>query len=132
MDLKDLTPNLEDIVVTLKHPNTDEVLKNDDGTPMTITVLAPHSKEYKKLQHEQISKRLKKAQKSKSQEVDYSDIEEATLEVLSKATKAWDITFGGEKPKLSVAKVKGLYEEVFWIKNQIEEELSDSLAFMRN
>ena len=131
MDLKDLTPNLDDVIVTIKHPTTGDVLKNDDGTDMTITVLAPHSKEYKKAQHEQISKRLKKAQKSKSQDVDYSDIEEATLEVLAKVTKAWDITFGGEKPELTVAKAKSIYDEVFWIKNQIEEEVSESLDFMK-
>ena len=131
MDLKDLTPSLDDVIVTIKHPTTGEVLKNDDGTDMTITVLAPHSKEYKKAQHEQISKRLKKAQKSKSQDVDYSDIEEATLDVLSKVTKAWDITFGGEKPALTVAKAKSIYEEVFWIKDQIEEEVSGSMAFMK-
>ena len=131
MDLKDLTPNLDDVVVEIKHPTTGDVLKNDDGTNMTITILAPHSKEYKKFQHEQISKRLKKAQKSKSQDVDYSDIEEATLEVLSKTTKSWDITYGGEKPKLTVARAKELYEEVFWIRNQIEEVVTDSLDFMR-
>ena len=131
MDLKDLTPNLDDVVVEIKHPSTGDVLKNDDGTNMTITILAPHSKEYKKFQHEQISKRLKKAQKSKSQDVDYSDIEEATLEVLSKTTKSWDITYGGEKPKLTVARAKELYEEVFWIRNQIEEVVTDSLDFMR-
>tara|TARA_B110000858_G_scaffold60708_1_gene70583 strand:- start:86 stop:484 length:399 start_codon:yes stop_codon:yes gene_type:complete len=131
MDLKDLTPNLDDVIVTIKHPTTGDVLKNDDGTDMTITVLAPHSKEYKKAQHEQISKRLKKAQKSKSQDVDYSDIEEATLEVLAKVTKAWNITFGGEKPELTVAIAKSIYDEVFWIKNQIEEEVSDSLDFMK-
>ena len=131
MDLKDLTPNLDDVIVTIKHPTTGDVLKNDDGTDMTITVLAPHSKEYKKAQHEQISKRLKKAQKSKSQDVDYSDIEEATLEVLAKVTKAWDITFGGEKPELTVAIAKSIYDEVFWIKNQIEEEVSESLDFMK-
>ena len=131
MDLKDLTPNLDDIVVDLKHPATGDVLKNEDGTNMTITILAPYSKEYKKAQHEQISKRLKKAQKSKSQDVDYSDIEEATLEVLAKTTKAWDITYGGEKPKLTVAKAKDLYEEVFWIKSQLEEVVTDSLDFTK-
>ena len=131
MDLKDLTPNLDDVVVEIKHPTTGDVLKNDDGTDMTITILAPHSKEYKKAQHEQISKRLKKAQKSKSQDVDYSELEEATLEVLSKTTKAWDITYGGEKPKLTPTKARDLYEEVFWIRNQIEEVVTDSLDFMR-
>tara|TARA_B110000503_G_C6846335_1_gene288917 strand:+ start:140 stop:538 length:399 start_codon:yes stop_codon:yes gene_type:complete len=131
MDLKDLKPSLDDIVITIKHPTTGDVLKNDDGSDMTITILAPHSKGYKKVQYEQINKRLKKAQKSKSQDIDYSDVEEATLEVLSKATESWNITFGGEKPKLTAAKAKELYEEVFWIKGQIEEEVSNSLDFMK-
>ena len=132
MDLKDLTPNLDDLVISVIHPVTSEVLKNDDGTVMTITVMSPYSKEYKKLQHEQITKRLNKAQKSKSQEVDYSDIEEATLEVLSKATKSWDITFDGEKPELTVDKAKAMYEDVFWLKTQLEEEVSESMAFMKD
>tara|TARA_R110000868_G_scaffold317712_1_gene578508 strand:+ start:4475 stop:4873 length:399 start_codon:yes stop_codon:yes gene_type:complete len=131
MDLKDLTPSLNDLVVEIKHPATGDVLKNDDGTSMTITILAPHSKEYKKAQNEQINKRLKKAQKSKSQEVDYSDIEEATLEVLSKTTKSWDITYGGEKPKLTAARAKDLYEEVFWIRSQLEEVVTDAMDFTK-
>ena len=132
MDLKDLTPNLDDIVVSVIHPTTGETLKNDDGTEMTITVLSPYSKGYKKLQHEQITKRLKKAQKDKTQDVDYSDIEEATLEVLSKATIAWNITFDGEKPELTVDKAKSMYEDVFWLKNQLEEEVTESMAFMKD
>ena len=131
MDLKDLTPNLDDIVVVVKHPKSGEVLKNEDGSDMTITLLAPHSKPYKKVQHEQINKRLKKAQNSKNQDVDYSDIEEATLEVLSKVTKSWNITFDGEQPKFTPTKAKEIYEEVFWIKAQLEEEVSDSLDFIK-
>jgi len=131
MDLKDLTPNLDDVVVTLKHPSTGVVLKNDDETDMTITVYALHSKEYKKAQHEQISKRLKDAQESETTEVDYADIEEATLDVLSKVTKSWNITFGKGQPKLTVATAKSIYDEVFWIKDQIEEVVSASLTFMK-
>mgnify|MGYP003112107805 FL=1 len=130
MDLKDLTPKLDDIVVELKHPTTGEDLKNEDGTTMSITILAPHSKEYKKLQHSQISKRLTKAQKSKSQDIDYSDIEEATLEVLSKSTVSWSLTFEGKNPKLTPDRALRMYEEVFWIRTQIEEVLSDNLDFM--
>ena len=61
-----------------------------------------------------------------------SDIEEATLEVLSKATKAWDITFGGEKPVLTADKAKTMYEDVFWLKNQLEEEVTEAMAFMKD
>ena len=131
MDLKELTPSLEDILVELVHPVSGEVLKNDDGSTMTITLLAPHSKEYKKAQHEQITKQINKAQKDKTTEVDYSDIENSTLEVLSKTTKAWNITYDGDKPKLTAAKARAVYEEVFWIKEQLEAKVSDALDFMK-
>ena len=131
MDLKELTPSLEDILVELVHPVSGEVLKNDDGSTMTITLLAPHSKEYKKAQHEQITKQINKAQKDKTTEVDYSDIENSTLEVLSKTTKAWNITYDGDKPKLTADKARAVYEEVFWIKEQLEAKVSDALDFMK-
>ena len=58
-------------------------------------------------------------------------MEEATLTLLSKITASWDITYGGEKPKLTVAKAKELYDQVFWIKDQIEGALADSLDFTK-
>jgi hypothetical protein len=131
MDLKDLTPNLDDLVVEIKHPSTGDNLLNDDGTNMTITVLAPHSKEYKKVQHEQINKRLRKAQKNKTQDIDYSDIEESTIDLLSKVTKSWSVTFDKEMPKLSVAKAKEVYTDVFWLRDQIEEVVGSSMDFTR-
>ena len=132
MDLKDLTPNLDDLVVEIKHPSTGDNLLNDDGTNMTITVLAPHSKEYKKVQHEQINKRLRKAQKNKTQDIDYSDIEESTIDLLSKVTKSWSVTFDKEMPKLSVAKAKEVYTDVFWLRDQIEEVVGSSMDFTRS
>lgn len=131
MDLKDLTPKSDVVVVEIKHPSTGEVLKNDDKSPMTITMFAPHSKEYKKVLHEQTNKRLKQMQSKKSQDITAEDLEEAALEALAKTTKEWNITFGGEQPKLTVAKAKEIYDEVFWIKNQLEGAVADSLDFMK-
>ena len=131
MDLKDLTPTSDTIVVNIKHPATGEVLKNDDKTPMTITVYAPHTKEYKKNLYEQTNKRLKQMQSSKQKDITAEDLEEATLDSLAKTTKEWNLTFDGEQPKLTVSKAKKIYDEVFWIKAQIEEAVADSLDFMR-
>ena len=131
MDLKDLTPNLDDLVVELKHPSTGKSLKNDDGSVMTITMFAPHSKEYKRAQHDQINKRLSKANKGLETELDYSDIEQAALEVLAQATKSWNLTYNGEVPKCTVVKAKAVYAEVFWIKDQLEEVANNSLDFMK-
>lgn len=131
MDLLDLTPKTDEIVVAIKHPIKGEVLKNDDGSDMTITLYAPYSKEYKKVLHEMTNKRLKKMQSKGKNEITAEEIEEATLETLAKTTKEWNITFGGEVPKLSVAKAKEIYDTVFWIKAQIEEATEASLDFMK-
>jgi hypothetical protein len=131
MDLMNLKPSSDTVEVTLKHPNTGDTLKNDDKSDMTITVNASHSKEYKAAMHEQTNKRLKAMQSGKKQEITAQDMEEAGLTLLSKITAEWNITYGGEKPKLTVAKAKDLYDEVFWIKDQIEEALADSLDFTK-
>ena len=131
MDLKDFTPKSDEIVVTIKHPVTKEPLLNDDGTPMTITLFAQHSKDYKKVQRQLISERLKEAQASGSTELDYEKLEDAAMDLMVKTTKAWDITFDGKKPKLTEAKARQIYDEVFWIKAQIEEAVADSLDFMK-
>ena len=131
MDLINLKPTSDTVEVALVHPNTGAALKNDDKTPMTITVYASHSKEHKAVLHEQTNKRLKAMQSGKKQDFTAQDIEEATLTLLSKVTADWNITYGGEKPKLSVAKAKDIYEEVFWIKDQIEGALADSLDFTK-
>lgn len=131
MDLMNLKPTSDTVEVKLVHPNTGDALKNDDKTDMTITVHASHSKEYKTALHEQTNKRLKAMQSGKKQEITAQDMEEATLTLLSKVTADWNITYGGEKPKLTIAKAKDLYDEVFWIKDQIEEAVADSLDFTK-
>ena len=131
MDLMNLKPTSDTVEVKLVHPNTGDTLKNDDKTDMTTTVHASHSKEYKTALHEQTNKRLKAMQSGKKQEITAQDMEEATLTLLSKVTADWNITYGGEKPKLTVAKAKDLYDQVFWIKDQIEEAVADSLDFTK-
>ena len=131
MDLMNLKPTSDTVEVKLVHPNTGDQLKNDDKTDMTITVYASHSKEYKSAMHEQTNKRLKAMQGNKRLDFKSEEIEGATLTLLSRVTASWDITYGGEKPKLTVARAKEVYGEVFWIKDQIEEALADSLDFTK-
>lgn len=130
MDLFDLTPKSDTIVVTLVHPNTDEVLTNEDDTPMTVELYAPHSKEYKAAMHEQTNKQLKKTKGGRKElEVRAEELEKAGLELLVKVTKSWNITYKGEKPDLG--KAEEVYETVFWIKDQIERGLSETLDFTK-
>lgn len=132
-DLNDLVPTSDTVDVILKHPNTGEVLTNDDdGSDMTITVYASHTKEYKSAVYKQANARIKKAGgKIEDIDFDYEELEKASLELFASVTKDWNLTFNGEKPTFSTKKAKDLYEKVFWIKPQVEEAISTSADFMK-
>jgi hypothetical protein len=129
MDLMDLKPKSDTIEVILRHPNTLEPLTNDDGSEMTVTVHAQHSKEYRGAVHDQQDRRIAKLQKTSNNKYTSAELETDTIDLLGKVTKGWDITYGGDKPKLTAAKAKEVYSEVFWLRSQIEEALSESLDF---
>lgn len=129
MDLKDFAPKSDEVEVVVKHPKNGEPLTNKDGSNMVIVLHAPHSKAYKEAMYEQTNKRLKVAQSSGDMNFTAQDLEEASLELLSKATKSWKITYDDKQPKLTAAKAKAIYEELFWLKPQLEEALNNSQAF---
>lgn len=125
MDLADLKPKSDTVEVILKHPKTEEVLMNPDGTEMTITVYLPHSKEHKKARHKRTDLFIKKGK----QNLTAAEIEDLGTELLAETTKDWNITFNGEKPKLNMGNAKKVYEEVFWIKPQVEGAIGEALDF---
>ena len=132
MDLMDLKPTSDTIEVFLKHPATGDDLLNDDGGEMTITVYAPHSKEYKAAIHKQTNKRLKAASRKGSVgSISAEELEESGFDLLCGTVASWDITFGKEKPKLTIEKARTLFTEVFWIKDQVEEAVRDAEVFTR-
>lgn len=132
MDLSKLIPTDDTIVVTVKHPMTEEVLLKDDGKEMTITVYAPHSSQYKSVVHEQTNKRIQKASKGKRITFTAEEIENATLDLMAKTTKDWNIQLNGKSPKFSVAEAVDLYGKLPWLKAQIFEAQEDYSAFLKD
>lgn len=131
MDLNNLIPTDDTIVVVIKHPVTDEPLAKDDGKEMTITVYAPHSAQYKAAIHEQTNRRIQKASKGKKITVTAEDIENAMLELLAKTTKDWNIQLNGKSPKFSVAEAMDLYGKLPWLKQQVLDAQEDYAAFLK-
>ena len=129
MDLNSLIPKSDTLAVDIKHPLTGEVMKKDDGSDMTITVYLPHSKEYKASVHEQNNKRIQRAQKGKSVYTS-EDLEEATLDLLSKTTKEWNIQLDGKSPKFTVEDARALYDKLPWIKGQVLQAQEDLTSFL--
>jgi hypothetical protein len=130
MDLMDLKPKSDTIDVELVHPVSLEPITNDDGSNMTIKLFATHSKQYRLALHEQQDSRIKKSQKDGVNSISAADIEQDTLSLLANITCEWDITYNKEKPKLSVNKAKSLYEDVLWLRSQVEEALNKNTNFL--
>ncbi|TAN83877.1 MAG: hypothetical protein EYR95_18225 [Phormidium sp. SL48-SHIP] len=121
-DLQQFAPKNDTITVELP-------LENDDGTPMTIEVYAPYSKEYKSVVHEQANSRIKKMQKNRKDYLTAEELYQAQLDLYVKITIDWDITWQGKKPKFKRDLAYEIYEGVFWVKDKIQEALDESVDF---
>lgn len=130
MDLKDLKPTKNTIEVTLVHPLNGEVLTNKDDSPMTISLYAPYSREYKEVMYERADERIKQAKsKGKDQEFTAKDVDESSIDILARTTASWSITYDGKKPRLTVEKAREIYTELFWIRPQIDKAIDEDKVF---
>lgn len=129
MDLLNLTPKTDDIVIELALNGA--VIKNEDGSIMTWTIMAPYSEEAKKIVHDMTDTRIDKAAKSKNTRLKSAEVEEITLEGLAKTTRDWNITWDGKKPKYSMKLAMEILSKAPWIRNLIEEARQDNLDFMK-
>lgn len=120
MDIKDFIPSEDNVTVDLKIK--DKNLTNADGSNMTVTVLSPFSKQYRKILQSITEERIK------SKDNDEQDFDAFITQTLVDATVDWNITYGDEKPKFSKELAKEIYDKAFWIRSQIQEaqaKLSD-------
>src|SRR6056297_1100058 len=129
-DLKVLKPEKDTVEVILHHPATGEMLTNEDGTEMTITLYAPWTKEYRSAGFSLAQNRLK-THKDDLSDFTFEEMEDANIDLLAKVTVAWDITYDSKKPKLTQAKAREIYDELFWIKGQLEKEINSVGAFTK-
>jgi hypothetical protein len=130
-DLNTLKPTKDTVEVILKHPATGDVLMNDDGTEMSVTVHAPYTKAYRSAGFALAQKRMKGGNKTSISDFTFEELEEGGLELLVEVTLDWDITYNGEKPKFTKKMAKEVYEEIFWMKGQIEGAIGESLDFTK-
>ena len=125
MDLKNFVPSTDNLEVELKL--NDKNLKNADGSNMTITVMSPYSKEYKAILNQLSNERIKARSKDKEDKIE--DFEDFSLDLLAKTTVDWNITWDGEKPKVSKELAKDIYSQAFWIKLLISEAQAKLVDF---
>lgn len=133
MGLKDIGKVQETTDVELVHPKTGEVLTNDDGSAMVITVYGPYSSHYKSVNHAQQNKRLMKAQRMGGKmNLTAEELEASALDLLVKCTAGWKITLedDGGLEEFSEAKAREVYTDLPWVRDQIEAAFGDSRSFL--
>lgn len=131
MDLSNIGKPQDTTDVTLYNPVTSEVLTNEDGSEMTVTVHGPYSKKYKTISHAQQNRRLQKAQRTGGKlNLSAEEIEAAGLDLLVKCVSGWNITLNGEKPDCTEAKVRDVFTEMPWVREQVDSALGDVQAFL--
>lgn len=120
------------ITVELKKPGTDQVITNDDGSPMTVTVYGPYSKTHRRISFENQSKYLTMYRKGNEADLSMEEVDEMMFELAVKCVDDWNITAGGEKPKCTEAKVREIFEKLPPIREQIQAAIGDTKAFLGN
>lgn len=131
MDLLNIGKTKETTDVTLYNPINSEILVNEDGSEMTITVHGPYSKKYKSIAHAQQNRRLQKAQRTGGKlNLSAEEIESSALDLLVKCVDGWNITLGGEKPACTEAKVREVFVDLPWVREQVDAALGDAQAFL--
>ena len=132
MDISAFIPTVDTVDVELKNPVNLEVMTNADGSPMTITMYLPHSKQYKEVRHAQTNKRIQENQKKNKKVITAEEIEQETLELLVKTTAGWNITYKEKQPKFSEEVAREIYELATFIPEQLFEGVAEAEVFTKN
>jgi len=136
MALAELSPKAAaeaGVAVSIRHPKTNLPLD------ITITVCGTDSETFKNIQRKQLNRRMERAQRSRNNKVNVTaeESEAEGLDLLVACTKAWAT---GERPEIEFnadewlpctpENVRRIYEELPWMKEQVDQEIGDRANFL--
>ena len=133
MDLNDLAPSSDTAVLTLRHPTDGSVLMNDDGTPMTITLMGSDSEPYQKSQRSATNRRLAQTGKRGGQsKLTAEELLADNIEALTAVTKSWNVTLDKAKPECEAPVVRQTYKKFIWLREQVDDFVGDRANFVKD
>lgn len=125
MDINEIKPT--DRTIDIVHPATGDKLG------ITVTILSIKDPELKEIKRKMTDERLRLEQRGKTFKA--REIESNTNILLFKAMRDWswegEATFKGEKPEFNRKNVLEVLEELEWLRDQIDAEVSDEKAFFQ-
>ena len=105
----------------LVHPVTDEPLENSKGQPMIVKIFGKHTSQYKNA----LNKLLKSTQKNKKAS-DLQDAQKRGLDLLCDCIDGFkNLEIETETGVLDPSDIRGVLEDAFWVKDQIDSAIVD-------
>lgn len=124
------------VEIEVLHPKTNLPL----SPRIYVTVCGADSDTCKKIQRKQLNRRLERSQRSRNNKnsMTAEELETESLEVLVACTKSWRT---GDRPEIEMAagewlpctpdNVRRVYDELPWMKEQLDQEIGDRSNFLR-
>lgn len=110
----------------LKAPNGDPLLQ-DDGAPVTITLLGRDSDVWRRAERAALDRRVNTRKKT----VQSADLERDALEALVAVTVGWSgIVLDGNALDCTPPNVRRVYERFRWVREQVDEFVGDRANFL--
>lgn len=123
------------VTIDIRHPKTNLPLG------IQITVCGSDSETCKRIQRKQINRRLELSARSRNNKVAMTaeEIEAEALDILVSCTKGWNT---GDRKEIELAddewlpctpeNVRRVYEELPWLREQIDQEIGDRSNFLQD
>jgi hypothetical protein len=131
-DIADLDTSSAETTLELRNPYTDEVLRHEDGRPMTITHLSNESDEFETLARKQQDRRNQQFIRSRAPALS-SVTEKDSIELLVAITVRWDILFDGKLLESTPEAYRALYgnPKYKWLRKQLDTNAGNLANFTK-
>jgi hypothetical protein len=116
-------------ILTLTDPETGGKLVDDKGEVANIELYGKASKQYR----DALANLARKTQIRKNKAQSFETNVEDNVEILVAISKTSNLTLADGTPVTTPAAFKSLYSEpgLFWIKDQVQDTLEDTAAFLQ-
>jgi len=113
----------------LRHPVTDELLHNEDGEPITITLLGRDAPEYRRFMRNTANAAMRKG---KNNRASIEQLEQQSADLLAAVTVAWEnVVLEGEALECTPDNAARVYRELPFVREQVDEFVEDRSNFLK-
>jgi hypothetical protein len=120
------------VVMEVRHPTTDAVLKQPNGQPVTVTLAGEDSERYRRAWRESTDRKLKMQQRGRQVSISAESVEADAVEILVACTIGWSgIGMDGAPLEFSPDNARKIYARLRWLREQADSFISDRANFLR-